>query len=67
MLGPLFKMQLHLFGEVIVGFAAAQEIRNPVHGRLLLTGWGFARIEDERNTFKHAFEAGNLLLKVPKT
>ena len=67
LLGAFLYMQSHLFREVIVEFAAAEEIWNPVHGRLLLTGWGFARIEDKRDTFEHASEAGNLLLKMPKT
>jgi hypothetical protein len=35
-------------------------------GKLLSAGWGFGRIEDERNTFEHAFEAGNLLLQMTR-
>ncbi len=63
LLDALFNMEAHLFGELVEELAATEEAGYPVHGKLLLTGWRFTRMEDERNALEHAFEAGSLLAR----
>jgi hypothetical protein len=35
LLGALFNVQAHFFGEIVVELAATEDIRHPVHGKLL--------------------------------
>jgi hypothetical protein len=67
LLGALFSVQAHFLGEIVIEFTATEDVRNPVHGKLLLAGLRSARIQDQGDAFEHAVERGNLLLEVAKT
>src|ERR1700733_7742075 len=61
----LVYMQAHFFGEIVEEAVATEDAGYPVHG-VLLTGWRFIRIENQRNALEHALEAGDLLLETAK-
>ena len=46
LLRAFLNMQTDLFRKIVVESAATKDTWNPIHGELLLAGWGFGRIED---------------------
>src|ERR1700721_157566 len=71
LLGALLNMKADFLGEIVVELAATEDAFNPAHRKFLPVGLsggcGFAWLEDQRNAFKHALEAGDLLLQMAKS